>query len=82
MDCKNPEDELPRELGLCKEHGVWVLRTGEPMSSSVTDKMLAQIREERDHAHLAGDECRLSGSGFVQVVTAFSPAAAALAYRG
>lgn len=56
MDLKNPEDELPREPGLCKEHGVWVLRTGQPMSSSVTDKMLAQIREDRERAHLASDE--------------------------
>ena len=37
---------------LTKEHGVWVLRTGEPLPSSSTDEMLQQIRKERDLANL------------------------------
>ena len=37
---------------LTKEHGVWVFRTGQPLPASSTDKMLQQIREERDSANL------------------------------
>jgi len=33
---------------LKKEHGVWVFRSGQPLSASSTDQMLQQIREERD----------------------------------
>lgn len=33
---------------LSKEKGVWVFRTGHPLPSSVTDSVLAQLREERD----------------------------------
>jgi hypothetical protein len=41
---------------LSKEHGVWVLRTGQPLPSSVTDGVLQQNREERDRANLGGGE--------------------------
>jgi AbrB family looped-hinge helix DNA binding protein len=37
---------------LKKEHGVWVFRSGHPLSASATDEMLQQIREERDVANL------------------------------
>jgi AbrB family looped-hinge helix DNA binding protein len=37
---------------LTKEHGVWVFRTGQPLSASATDEVLQQIREERDSANL------------------------------
>jgi AbrB family looped-hinge helix DNA binding protein len=43
---------------LQNEHGLWVLHTGEPLSASVTDDLLRQIREERDLANL--------GDGFVE----------------
>jgi AbrB family looped-hinge helix DNA binding protein len=43
---------------LQNEHGIWVLHTGEPLSASVTDDLLRQIREERDLANL--------GDGFVE----------------
>lgn len=33
---------------LTKEHGVWVFRTGTPLSASDTDAMLQEIRAERD----------------------------------
>ena len=33
---------------LTKEHGVWVFRTGQPLPASATDKVMHQIREERD----------------------------------
>ena len=33
---------------LIQEHGVWVIRTGQPLPASATDEMLRQIREERD----------------------------------
>jgi AbrB family looped-hinge helix DNA binding protein len=37
---------------LTKEQGVWVFRTGQPMPASATDRMLRQIREERDSTNL------------------------------
>jgi len=33
---------------LKKEHGVWVFHSGQLLSAFSTDKMLQQIREERD----------------------------------
>lgn len=33
---------------LTKVHGVWLLRTGEPLSASTTDELLRRIREKRD----------------------------------
>jgi AbrB family looped-hinge helix DNA binding protein len=41
---------------LTKEHGVWVIHTGQPLSASVTDEVLRQIRKERDLANLGKDE--------------------------
>jgi len=33
---------------LTKERGVWVFRTGQPLSAAVTDDMLRTVRQERD----------------------------------
>ena len=33
---------------LQKERGVWVYRTGRPLTAATTDQTLRQIREERD----------------------------------
>lgn len=41
---------------LTKEHGVWVFRTGQPLPASATDRVLLQIREERDRANLVKGE--------------------------
>jgi AbrB family looped-hinge helix DNA binding protein len=41
---------------LSKEHGVWVFRTGQLLSSSATDEVLEQIRVERDVQNLAKDK--------------------------
>ena len=41
---------------LAKEHGVWVFHSGQPLSASATEKMLEQIREERDLANLGKRE--------------------------
>jgi len=41
---------------LTKEHGVWVIHTMQPLSASVTDEVLQQIRKERDLANLGKDE--------------------------
>ena len=41
---------------LIKEHGVWVFHSGEPLSALATDKMLRQLREERDLANLDDGE--------------------------
>ena len=37
---------------LTKERGVWVFRTGHPLSSATTDHMLRTIRAERDAENL------------------------------
>jgi AbrB family looped-hinge helix DNA binding protein len=41
---------------LTKERGVWVFHVGQPLPASATDKMLQQIREERDFANLGENE--------------------------
>ena len=41
---------------LMKEHGVWVLRTGQPLPASATDDILKRIREERDLVNLGKGE--------------------------
>ncbi len=37
---------------LIREQGVWALRTGLPLTASVTDDVLRQIRNERDTKNL------------------------------
>ena len=37
---------------LSKERGVWVFRTGQPLSADITDNILRQIRQERDQDNL------------------------------
>jgi AbrB family looped-hinge helix DNA binding protein len=37
---------------LHKEEGVWVFRTGQPLSSSVSDDVLQRLRDERDLGNL------------------------------
>ena len=37
---------------LTKERGVWVFRTGQPVSAAVTDEILCRIRAERDQENL------------------------------
>ena len=41
---------------LTKEYGVWVFYTGQPLAASATDKVLQQMREERDLANLGKGE--------------------------
>jgi AbrB family looped-hinge helix DNA binding protein len=41
---------------LAKEKGVWVFRTGHPLSSAVTDDLLNQIRSRRDKQNFAAPE--------------------------
>lgn len=41
---------------LTKEHGVWVLHTGQPLPVSSTDEMVQHIRKERDVANLGKGE--------------------------
>jgi AbrB family looped-hinge helix DNA binding protein len=37
---------------LRKKRGIWVLRTGEPLSANVVDKTLRQVRNERGRVDL------------------------------
>lgn len=41
---------------LTKEHGVWVFHSDEPLSASVTDDILQQVRKERDLTNLGKGE--------------------------
>ena len=36
---------------LRKERGIWVYRTGRPLTAAITDETLRQIRDERDQAN-------------------------------
>jgi len=40
---------------LAKEQGVWVFRTGQPLSAAATDEVIQQLRKERDLTNLGGD---------------------------
>jgi AbrB family looped-hinge helix DNA binding protein len=39
--------------GLRKKHGVWVYRAGEPLSDTVVQETLRQVRRERDEENLS-----------------------------
>lgn len=39
---------------LRKKRGVWVFRTGEPLSAEAVNQTLAKVRRERDHDNLSG----------------------------
>jgi len=41
---------------LSKEQGVWVFRTGYPLTNASTNDVLQQLREERDDANLGRGE--------------------------
>jgi AbrB family looped-hinge helix DNA binding protein len=41
---------------MAKEKGVWVFRSGQPLAASVTDKLLDEIREQRDKKNLSTPE--------------------------
>jgi AbrB family looped-hinge helix DNA binding protein len=41
---------------LRKEHGVWVFHAGQSLSASSTEKVVEQIREERDASNLGKRE--------------------------
>lgn len=47
---------LPGSGPLVKEHGIWVIGSGEPMTEEQTGAMLRLIREERDMSNLGGSE--------------------------
>jgi AbrB family looped-hinge helix DNA binding protein len=42
--------------GLTKENGVWVFYAGQPLSLSVANETLEQLRDERDAASLGKSE--------------------------
>ena len=39
-------------MPLRKEDGIWVFRTGEPLPASVTDRVLEDVRDERDRKNI------------------------------
>ena len=41
---------------LQKEHGVWVFRRGKTLSSAVTDKVIQDLRDERNRQNLQNDQ--------------------------
>ena len=46
---------------LRKKRGVWVFRTGEPLSAETVNQTLARVRSERDHDNLSGYEAAPRG---------------------
>lgn len=44
---------------LTKEHGVWVIRVGEPLSVSATEELIREIRDERDRNKLGTDDIQV-----------------------
>jgi AbrB family looped-hinge helix DNA binding protein len=47
---------IPASGSLVKEHGVWVIGSGEPMTGEQTDAILRLIREEREASNLGDAE--------------------------
>ena len=41
---------------LAKEQGVWVFRTGQPLTAAATDEALQRLREARDRANRGDGE--------------------------
>ncbi len=41
---------------LAKEQGVWVFRTGHPVTAAATDEILQRIRDERDRGNRGDGE--------------------------
>ncbi|HEY1947532.1 MAG TPA: AbrB/MazE/SpoVT family DNA-binding domain-containing protein [Bryobacteraceae bacterium] len=61
VEMESAEDQITlrpvRGTGpLSQEHGVWVFHSGQPLSASVTDEILEQIRRERDLENLGKNE--------------------------
>jgi len=57
LELESSEDRIvlrPRRggLGLHKKQGIWVFSTGEPISAEATDRVLRDIRNERETALL------------------------------
>ncbi len=53
LELESSEDRIvlrPRRggTGLHKKQGIWVFSTGEPISAEATDKVLQEIRKERE----------------------------------
>jgi AbrB family looped-hinge helix DNA binding protein len=52
LELESSEDQIVLRpvrgtASLRKKQGIWVLRTGEPLSANVVDKTLRQVRNER-----------------------------------
>jgi len=65
LELESSEDRIvlrPRrgESGLRKKQGIWVFRTGEPISAEATDGILRQIRRERELSFLGNGPVRVS----------------------
>ena len=57
LELESSEDRIvlrPRRggVGLHKKQGIWVFSTGEPISAEAADKILRQLRQERDLSFL------------------------------
>jgi AbrB family looped-hinge helix DNA binding protein len=39
-----------------KEKGVWVFRTGQPLSAAVTDAVLRQVRDDRERTYINSNQ--------------------------
>jgi AbrB family looped-hinge helix DNA binding protein len=52
LDLESTEDRIVlrprRRAGLLRKQGVWVLSTGRPISAGATDRVLREMRDERE----------------------------------
>lgn len=52
LECSRDEITLRPTRGnaqLRKKHGIWVYRSGEPLSQAAVDKTVREVREEREN---------------------------------
>ncbi len=65
LELESSEDQIVLRpvrgtVGLRKKQGIWVFSTGEPISAEATDKVLRQIRRERELSFLGRTPLRAS----------------------
>jgi AbrB family looped-hinge helix DNA binding protein len=48
---------------LRKKRGVWIFRTGEPLSAKTVSEAITEVRRDRDHDNLGGRHGSARGNG-------------------
>jgi hypothetical protein len=55
-----PPESRDVAAGFTRDGGIWVFRTGEPLRPGTTDKVLQEIRNERDRMNMGKRQGRRS----------------------